>query len=359
MERDKSYSRREQIVDATLDLLADTALDKLSTRQIARRVGVSQPALFRHFRTRDAILEAVIDRMRERLSVAAARLLEDTEAPLDRSRGLVRLLFETAERHPGLVRLVLAEAMADERCYQTSLSQLVSMQRSFFAAFVRKARRRGDVPQGVDPEVASRLVLALVQGTLLAWVRDGREEPLGGWVDRVCDLWVAGLRSAPESLDESADGTEPALSLRQVSLDVRPILSSGKDPLDAILALLARLSSDGMAVVVAPFRPKPLIALLNEEGYRTRVEELGDRQFQVVILAADAPDLVDLGDLEAPLPLEHVLITAAALEPDTPAHFRVPRVPRLLLPRLAQRNVHHELYEQLDGRALLSIWRGS
>lgn len=359
MLRGKSYGRREQIVDATLDLLADTPLDKLTTRQIARRVGVSQPALFRHFRTRDAILEAVIDGMRESLSAAAAHLLEVTTSPLDRAGGLVRLLFEHAERRPGLVRLVLAEeTIGKRRPYQASLDHLVSMQRSFFATFVRKARERGDVTSTVDPEVASGLLLALIQGTLLGWIRGGREDPLGPWAARVSDLWVAGLRSGSESLDErpAPAGPEPA-SVRLATLDVRPILSSGTDPLGAITAMLARLSPDGMAVVVAPFRPEPLLALLSEEGYRVQTEELGHRQFQVTILGSRAPALVDLSDLEAPLPLERVLVAAASLDPGATAHLRVPQVPRLLLPRLAERDVRHDLYEQLDGRALLSIWR--
>ncbi len=365
--RGKSYERREQIVQATLELLADTPLDKLTTRQIASRVGVSQPALFRHFSTRDAIFEAVVDAMRDRLAVAAADLLESTRDPLERAKGMVRLLFENADRYPGLVRLVLAEPVdVRERPYQASLDHLVSMQRSFFATFVRAAHASGALSRAVDPDVAARLAIALVQGSLFGWLRDGRTRALAPWACAVSDFWVAGLRGEGAAPDEprpddapggDGRGTGSAERRRLASLDVRPILASGEDPLEHILALLGELSPDGIAIIVAPFRPKPLLALLEEEGYRAWADDLGERRFQITILGPDATALIDLSELEAPLPLERVLVATASLEPGTTLHFCVPQIPRLLLPRLAAREVRYEVYEQLDGRGVLSIWR--
>ena len=358
MGREKSYERREQIVEAALDLLADTSLEDLTTRQIARHIGVSQPALFRHFRTRDGILEAVVDRMRERLSAAVVELFGEAPSPLERARGLVRILFEHAQRHPGLVRLVLAEAVSDERAsYGASLDHLVSMQRAFFVTLVRKAKEHGEIATSVDPDVAATLALALLQGTLLGWMRGGRTEPLAPWARRVSSCWEAGLLREERDVDVPPARPASSRSLRLAALDVRPIIAAGADPLDAILAMLDRLGPDGLAVVIVPFRPMPLLALLKEDGYRTELEELDGGRFELTIFGAAAPPLIDLSELEAPLPLERVLTAAATLEPGLAVHFRVPRVPRLLLPRLAERNVSCEVHEQIDARALLSIWR--
>jgi len=363
MARAKSYERRAQIVEAALALLADVPLEKLTTRLIAKQVGVSQPALFRHFRSRDAILEAVIVAMRERLSLAATQLLEETPSPVQRARGLVQILLQNAEVHPGLVRLVLAEtADAGERPYQATLDHLVSMQRSLFASFVRSAQAEKELSARVDPEVASRLIIALVQGTLLSWLREGRDRPLRPWAAHLSELWIAGLRpgsalagdtEAPTASTAPPEPNAPRLAV----LDVRPNLKSGADPLEQILALLEGLNRDGLAVVVAPFRPKPLMALLAERGHRVEVTEVAARTFQLTIVGHEAPALIDLSELEAPLPLERVLAAAASLPVGGTSHFRVPRLPRLLLPRLAQRGIAYEAHEQLDGRAILSVWR--
>ena len=346
-------------MQATLALLADTPLERLSTRQIAKRVGVSQPALFRHFRSRDAIVAAVINNMRARIADDAAGLLEATTEPLARAAGLIALLFDHATHFPGFVRLVLAESVrAEAPSYQGALDQLLGMQQSFFAAFVRDAQDRGQMPEDIDDSLAARLLVSLVQGTLLSWMRQGRTTSLDAWVAPVAELWLAGLRAQCPALRVAADTAPRADTQRRlIGLDVRPILAGGEDPLRRILETLSQLRGDGVALVVAPFRPAPLLRLLQEKGYRVSVQELGDQRFQVTVLGPDARAVVDLSDLEAPLPLERVLEQAAALEPGRAAHFCVPRVPRLLLPRLAERDVRHEVLAQVDGRAVLAIWR--
>ena len=50
---------RERIVDEALALLNEVGIDKLSTRKLAERLGVQQPALYWHFRNKSALLDAV------------------------------------------------------------------------------------------------------------------------------------------------------------------------------------------------------------------------------------------------------------------------------------------------------------
>lgn len=54
---------REKIVDEALALLDEVGLDALSTRAVAERLGVRQPALYWHFRNRRALLDAMNDRI--------------------------------------------------------------------------------------------------------------------------------------------------------------------------------------------------------------------------------------------------------------------------------------------------------
>lgn len=54
---------REQIIEAALALLNETGVDKLSTRALAERLGVQQPALYWHFKNKRALLDALNDAM--------------------------------------------------------------------------------------------------------------------------------------------------------------------------------------------------------------------------------------------------------------------------------------------------------
>jgi TetR/AcrR family transcriptional regulator, tetracycline repressor protein len=54
---------RDRIVDEALQLLDEVGIDKLSTRKLAERLGVQQPALYWHFRNKSELLDAINSEM--------------------------------------------------------------------------------------------------------------------------------------------------------------------------------------------------------------------------------------------------------------------------------------------------------
>jgi AcrR family transcriptional regulator len=61
-ERKSKEERREQVLDAALDVFAEHGLAGASTEEIARRAGISQPYLFRLFRTKKELFIASVER---------------------------------------------------------------------------------------------------------------------------------------------------------------------------------------------------------------------------------------------------------------------------------------------------------
>lgn len=356
-------TRRGQIVSCTLALLADTPIDRITTRQVARELGISQPALFRHFRSRDEIFEAVVRHARAELEQLAAEALGRGEAPLDAISALIGALVGYVAEHPGMPRLLFYDAGASAAAsYHGPLAQLVAMQRSLATELLRQAQRAGALDARVDAARAAGILLAALQGLLLQWQLSERTLPLAAETDAMLAFWRAGLATgeparagdaAPAEATPAAREDAPAL----VGLAVQPILEAGREPLAEILAALQRLPDDGMLKIVAPFRPAPLLALLADGEHRTECRELEGGSFGVEVLAPEAPCPEDLRELEAPEPLERILVATAALAPGASYAARTPRHPRMLLPRLAERGLAFEVYDEPDGSALVHVRR--
>jgi hypothetical protein len=107
--------------------------------------------------------------------------------------------------------------------------------------------------------------------------------------------------------------------------------------------------------LTAPFRPAPLLVLLKGRGFRCKVREVEPALFEVEIQPPGACEIEDLRDLPAPEPLERVLEATAQLAPGAAFLARVPRYPRLLLPRLEERGIEWAVHEEPDQSALLYV----
>ncbi len=353
--RAKTDVRRGQIVEATLTLLADSPLDQLSTRQIARELGISQPALFRHFASRDALLLAVIVETSERLGTLVEGVLGPEGGALARLEALGVQLLRHLGEHPGLPRLLFANLASGTGPVFDALRRLYSMQSSLVAELIRDGLRAGEIDPAIDPRDAATLFVGVLQSVTLIRRLEARSEPLEIEGRRLLSIWIRGVRAAPGSAAQEPVPTPPGEGIR--TLDVRPLLGRGTDPFDAITAALAEVGAAGVLVVTAPFRPAPLIKLLTGRGHAVQVQVLGPRHFVIEVIHRGGPEPEDLRDLEPPEPLERVLVATRDLAPGGVYLARLPRHPRLLLPRLEERGLGFRVHEHHDGTALLRVHR--
>ena len=206
----------------------------------------------------------------------------------------------------------------------------------------------------MDPEEAARLFVALVQGVLLQWEASGRTAPLAERGRSLVEFWLAATAAGQpaRATAERQQACERVDGL--LTLDVRPILASGRDPLADVLGALEGLADDGVLLLIAPFQPRPLLALLEGRGFHADLSQVG-AAFEVEIRAPAAPEVLELRELEAPGPLEAVLAGAAGLQSGQALIARVPRVPRMLLPHLEERGLAWCAVERADGSALLHV----
>jgi hypothetical protein len=146
---------------------------------------------------------------------------------------------------------------------------------------------------------------------------------------------------------------------RLVDLDLRSVPDASTAAWERVLATLERLPDDGVLVLAVPERPAPIVNRLEERGYRVSVRQAARDLWSVTVLRAGAPEISDLADLPAPEPLERVLEATARLAPGAAFLARVPRYPRLLVPRLQERGLDFEAREEPEGTALVHVRRPS
>jgi AcrR family transcriptional regulator len=206
--------RQEQIVQAALALVAAHGLERLSVARVARRVGVVPSALYRHFPGKEAIVDAVLSSVRQRLE-EAARLARD-EAPdaAGRLKALLARHIATVAGNPGALRLVFA----DETCPVTPKRRAIlhATVRGYLdavAGLVREGQENGEMDRAVEPESAAILFLALAQPPPIL------SQPAGGKAD------VEGRAETAWRLFERALGsTRPAHPPRDRYVNVDSLL---------------------------------------------------------------------------------------------------------------------------------------
>lgn len=168
-----------------------------------------------------------------------------------------------------------------------------------------------------------------------------------------------------------------------ISLDVRPILESGKDPFNAIMYEIKLLPESYALEVINTFEPVPLIKILKNKGYGSIVTTVGDLIYTyflkienssnhaatnesinlVSIEQLEAKKLsylgkckeIDVRNMEMPMPMITILNEIEALQKDEALYVHHKKIPQYLLPELKERNVTTLISEIEEGNVKLLI----
>lgn len=180
--RKPAEDRRRDIADAALRVIAEQGLGRFTALAIAREVGVSDAALFRHFATMDDIVLAAIARAEEILFPAEPPAEGD---PLDRLGRFFQQRVAAIDANPGVARLVASDALA-QAAPPAGVARVAELRRrsvGFVGACLEEAARGGVLAEELAPAEAGVLVvgaiLALTQGPRLE-LKQGRAGPLAG-----------------------------------------------------------------------------------------------------------------------------------------------------------------------------------
>src|SRR3954471_1827774 len=98
---------REAVLDATLALAEERGLDAVSMREVARRLGVTPMALYRHVGDKQGLLDGLVERLLDELPTPDPALPAE-----ERLLVLSRALRETARRHPDAFLMLLRRPAA-------------------------------------------------------------------------------------------------------------------------------------------------------------------------------------------------------------------------------------------------------
>lgn len=162
----KGILKREEILDAALAVFSQVGFQGSSLREIARQCGVSHQSLMHYFPTKHELLIEVLRRRDERLR----RHFDDPSGMAVNELVSLAEYNASAPGHIELYSMAAAEATSVDHPGHGYYAQFYEQIISSTARYLALAEEHGMLQPGVTPEVASRILLALVDGLQLQWL---------------------------------------------------------------------------------------------------------------------------------------------------------------------------------------------
>ncbi|MGV6807883.1 MAG: nucleoid occlusion factor SlmA [bacterium] len=179
-------SRKQQILESMATMLEGQTEKPITTAALAKNVGVSEAALYRHFPSKAKIFEGLIDFAEESLFSRLNTIQSEAIALSEKCFKSVTLLLAFAERNPGIARILTGEALVGESPrLQQRIQQLFDRFELQLKQLARDAEIHSGEKTGLSATQTAQLLASLAEGRIRQFVRSGfSRPPTSGWQEQ-------------------------------------------------------------------------------------------------------------------------------------------------------------------------------
>jgi len=185
--------RRAVTVEAVVDLAARQNPGDITTAAIAKHMNVTQGALFRHFPNKEAIWQAVMEWVAERLLARVDKAAQAAATPLVALEAVFITHIEFVCAHPGVPRMLFGELQRAEDTPAKSMARtLIQKYARRVEILIDKGKVEAELDPAVDTTAAGLLFIGSIQGLVMQSLLAG---DMAGMRDRAAAVFEIYLRA--------------------------------------------------------------------------------------------------------------------------------------------------------------------
>jgi AcrR family transcriptional regulator len=187
--RENTEVRQQQIIDAAAILIFKYGSEHLTVKKIATEVGITEAAIYRHFKSKRSIISFLLTHIEEVLlrDISSETLADNEPVTLEIIEKIIGTHFSLISMRKGVSFQVIAEIISlGDKKLNKQASLTIDKYISRLKELLTDGVRDGAVRSDIDLESSATLLFALIQGLVNIWSLSEGKFPL---IEKYASLW--------------------------------------------------------------------------------------------------------------------------------------------------------------------------
>jgi AcrR family transcriptional regulator len=170
-------SRQEEIIDRSIEIIATKGIQGLTIKNLSREIGISEPAIYRHFESKTDILLAILDKFNDILSFMNGELKDKDVSALQKIDYLFSKVISIFTEEPSHISVIFSEEIfKNEKVLKTKIVAIMNNKRDFIKSVLLEGQKRNEIRDDIDYRTLTLIVMGTLRFMIKQWdIRDHNE----------------------------------------------------------------------------------------------------------------------------------------------------------------------------------------
>ena len=191
MEKQSTEIRQEQIKKAVLDIIYTDGLKNLSTRNLAKRIGLSEGTIFRHFSSKQDIILAIIKDVQKDFIGSLRKIANSNQNPEDRLDAFLCQTVRYLTQHKGITMLMFSEVSHNnDAVLKENLLKIFNNQKNLASKIILDGIALGIWDESIPVENVAMLYMGIPVSLNIELVLSGGEFQVDNFCSKMMQLML-------------------------------------------------------------------------------------------------------------------------------------------------------------------------
>ena len=172
LKKSKRKSRKEQILQSLAAILEESPGGKITTASLAKQVGVSEAALYRHFPSKTKMFDELIEFAELTIFTRLNMISSEQISASSKCEKISKLVLTFAEKNPGISRILAGDALwGENERLRFRVNQLFDRIEVQIKQILREDRYTNDNNVTTHPNISADIFMSFIEGKIAQFVR--------------------------------------------------------------------------------------------------------------------------------------------------------------------------------------------
>lgn len=170
----KTEIRQAQIIEAALRTISASGLKGFTISTVAKNVGVATGDIYRHFKNKNAILNAIVSDIEVNLKMMAREFCNRNDTANECLESIFFKHIDFIKRHKGILRIIFSDEMySADKNVSIKLKNSVKEYRNDIRKVLMRGIKEGTFNANLDIDAAASAFVGLIQSIAIQWMLSG------------------------------------------------------------------------------------------------------------------------------------------------------------------------------------------
>ena len=162
--------RQVQILESSMELIADKGIQGFTIKNLSKKIGISEPAVYRHFESKTDILIALLDNFKEMTAILALLSENPNNSASEKIESIFCRLIDVFTEKPETISVIFSEEIfKNDIVLKTKIIELQNLHQSNIERVIEKGQNDNHIKKDIDKETLALILMGSFRHLVKRW----------------------------------------------------------------------------------------------------------------------------------------------------------------------------------------------